>query len=74
MKYKFEISILEVQGITDGPYEYKIALDSMEQQLYDTDTFEIYGEGNFLLGIQSKDGTHSGFKIPMSALHGFKTK
>ncbi|CAG9321726.1 unnamed protein product [Blepharisma stoltei] len=74
MKYKFEISILEVQGLGDGPFDYTIALDSTEQQLFDTDTFEIYGEGNFSLGIQKADEGLCGFKIPMNVLHGYKTK
>lgn len=70
MKYKFEISILEVQGIGDKQHDYKIALDSMEQQLYDTDTFEIYGQGNFYLGIFNGDKEVAGFKLPMKLLHG----
>ncbi|CAG9332167.1 unnamed protein product [Blepharisma stoltei] len=73
MKYKFEISILEVQGLAQGPYEYKIALDSMEQRLYDTDTFEIYGQGNFSLGIYRSNGEVFGFKLPMKLLHGHKS-
>lgn len=69
MKYKFEISIAEIKDLGPGPFEFKIALDSMEQNLYDTDTFEIYGEGNFALGILSNDELLGGFRIPMSSLH-----
>lgn len=69
MKYKFEISIAEIKELGAGPFEFKIALDSMEQNLYDTDTFEIYGEGNFALGILSNNELLGGFRIPMSALH-----
>ena len=69
MKYKFEISIAEIKELGAGPFEFKIALDSMEQSLFDTDTFEIYGEGNFALGISSNDNLLGGFRIPMSCLH-----
>lgn len=69
MKFKFEISIAEIKELGSGPFEFKIALDSMEQNLYDTDTFEIYGEGSFALGILSNDELIGGFRIPMSTLH-----
>ncbi|OMJ69476.1 hypothetical protein SteCoe_32786 [Stentor coeruleus] len=69
MKFKFEISIAEIKELGLGPFEFKIALDSMEQNLYDTDTFEIYGEGSFALGILSNDELIGGFRIPMSTLH-----
>ena len=69
MKYKFEISIAEIKDLGSGPFEFKIALDSMEQHLYDTDTFEIYGEGSFALGILINDELIGGFRIPMSSLH-----
>ena len=69
MKYKFEISIAEIKDLGSGPFEFKIALDSMEQHLYDTDTFEIYGEGSFALGILTNDELTGGFRIPMSSLH-----
>ncbi|OMJ90067.1 hypothetical protein SteCoe_7646 [Stentor coeruleus] len=69
MKFKFEISIAEIKELGSGPFEFKISLDSMEQHLYDTDTFEIYGEGNFALGILTNDEVVGGFRIPMSTLH-----
>lgn len=69
MKYKFEISIAEIKDLGAGPFEFKIALDSMEQHLYDTDTFEIYGEGSFALGILVNDELIGGFRIPMNSLH-----
>jgi hypothetical protein len=68
MKNKFEIQIGEIEGLEFGQYEYKITLDKMEQYLYETDTFEIQGEGNFSFGVLHNNMLIGGFKIPISSL------
>lgn len=69
MKYKFEITISEVKGLGEGPFEYKISLDSMEQFLSDTDTFEIYGEGQFTLTVYVNQEEKGATCFPLQLLH-----
>ena len=68
MKNKFEIHIGEIEGVEYGHYDYKITLDSTEQYLYETNTFEIQGEGIFSFGVIYNNELIGGFTIPVSKL------
>lgn len=68
MKNRFEISIGEVEGLEYGNYEYKITLDTMEQFLYDTNIFELQGDGNFSFALLQNNFILGGFTIPISSL------
>ena len=68
MKNKFEISIGQIEGLESGQYEYKVVLNSMEQYLYDADTFEIQGDGNLTFSVIQNNFVLGGFAIPISKL------
>lgn len=68
MENKFEITIGDVEGLEYGPYEYKVNLNTMEQYLYEADTFEIQGEGNFTFSLLQNNFALGGFTIPIASL------
>lgn len=68
MKNRFEISIGDVEGLEFANYEYRVTLNTMEQYLYETGSFEILGEGSFSFGLVSNNCTVGGFSIPIDAL------
>lgn len=68
MKNRFEISIGDIEGLEYSNYEYKVILNTMEQYLYETNTFELLGDGNFSFALLSNSCTVGGFTIQIDTL------
>ena len=67
-KNRFEITICEQQGLDPLSYSYKITMNTAEQYLYDTNSFEIFGEGIFSFSLYNESALIGGFSIPINAL------
>ena len=67
-KNRFEITIHEHQELDPLTFNYKITINSSEQYLHDTNSFEIFGEGIFSLSLYTDSTLIGGFSIPISAL------
>ena len=67
-KNRFEITICEQQGLDPLTYSFKITMNTAEQYLYDTNSFEIFGEGIFSFSMYHESTLIGGFSIPINVL------